>query len=142
MKEKIRRGFSSFLHLIRKTHWRLLTYHPSLPIIAAILIGTSIFLLGGGVYDLLMKPIAILPTSGRWIYFMPYYLHEQLLNESIGVMIFYTLGTVGLLLIYEITKHVRNPRQASTSMTIGIVLLIISFIAVETVLYWKLHYGS
>jgi len=103
----------------------------------------SIFLLGGGVYDILMTPIAVYPTgTGTFIYFYPNQLHEQFLDESIGIMLFYAIGVAGLFLIYQSTKYIRNPRQLSAMLRIGLVLLIIAFVAVEAILYAKLNYSG
>ena len=133
--------FSSLSYSFQKVSWKAATYRPSLRLIAVSLIGISVFLLGGGVYDILMNPAAIFPLSpGRFIFYYPRLLHEQILNESIGIMILYALGALGLLLIYQSTKYIRNPRQVSFILRIGVALILIAFVAVEAILYWKLNY--
>ena len=103
--------------------------------------GISIFLLGGGIYDILMEPIAVLPIgSGRFLSYIPFRIHEQLLMGSIGVMILYALGALGLLLIYHSTRYIRNPRQVAVLSRVGIVLLLIAFVSVESVLFWILNF--
>ena len=103
----------------------------------------AIFLLGGGIYDILEKPVAGYPLgSGRFLAFVPYQIHEQFLSGSIAVMIIYALGTTGLLLIYRSTRYIRNPRQVSFLTKIGVVLILISFVAIEIMLYWIMHYQS
>jgi hypothetical protein len=119
---------------------KVATYRPSPIFIAAAVTGISIFLLGGGVYDIIMEPLAILPVGGRFLSFLPRRLHEQLLIESIGIMIFYVLGALGLLLIYYSTRYIRNPRQVSLLSKISVALLLVAFIAVEAILFWKLNY--
>ncbi len=109
--------------------------------IAAVIMAASIFLLGGGVYDILVQPLSVLPLSGRFIFFYPLYLHEQLLYESMGVMILYAIGSVGLFLIYQSTKYIRNQRQFSLVFRISVALFVLSFIAIEILLYWKLNYA-
>ena len=112
-------------------------------LIAGVVMAMSILLLGGGVYDILMTPIAVYPTgTGTFIYFYPNQLHEQFLDESIGIMLFYAIGVAGLFLIYQSTKYIRNPRQLSAMLRIGLVLLIIAFVAVEAILYAKLNYSG
>ena len=65
------------------------------------LVAASLFLLGGGIYDLLEKPLlAIVATGGRIITYYPYVLNEQFLIESIIVMVIYAIGVVGFLLTY------------------------------------------
>ncbi|MEM2111624.1 MAG: hypothetical protein QXX08_07080 [Candidatus Bathyarchaeia archaeon] len=141
MKRKASRKFSSFSYYIQKIILKTSTYRPSRYLIAAVLMGSAIFLLGGGVYDILIQPYALLPVSGRYIFFYPYYLHEQLLNESIGIMILYALGVLGLFFIYRSTRYVRNPRQFSFALRISVILFVIAFIAVEVILFWKLTFG-
>jgi len=102
--------------------------------------GFSIFLLGGGVYDVINQPRAIWSIGSRFLAYIPYQIHEQLLMGSIGVMILYALGVTGLLLIFRSTRYIRNPNQVSLVLRIGIVLLFISFIAVEAVLFSILNY--
>jgi len=130
------RGYS-----IRKTYLKIATYRPSRSLIAAIVIGISIFLLGGGIYDIFMEPLAVLPVgAGRFLAYIPYRINEQLLVGSIGVMILYAMGALGLILIYHSTRYVHNLRHASILMAIGAGLLLISFITVESILFWIIHY--
>lgn len=103
----LRRG-----RFIRRAYDKILAYRPPRSIIAALIIATSIFLLGGGIY------ISIIPSM-------------FLLIESIGVMILYALGSLGLILIYYSARRIRDQRYALIIMEIGISLLLISFIMVE-----------
>jgi len=135
------RKFSSLSYSIQKFGQKIALFRPSPYVIAVAVMGTAIFLLGGGVYDILMQPSAILPIGqGRYLSFVPYRIHEQLLAGSMGVMVCYALGAAGLLVIYGSTRYVRNPSQVSLYMAIGVAMLIIAFIAVEAVLYWVIHF--
>ncbi|RJS83085.1 hypothetical protein CW709_02290, partial [Candidatus Bathyarchaeota archaeon] len=49
----------------------------------------TIFILGGGIYDLIYRPVSTIPFMGRYVFYYPYSINEQTLNESITVMIFY-----------------------------------------------------
>jgi hypothetical protein len=102
-------------------------------------VGASIFLLGGGMYDIISKPIAVLPIQGRIIFYYPYYIHEQFLNESIAVMIIYALGVSGLFLIYRSTGQIRDRRQATMFLVVGILFLALSFVMTEAIVYWKIY---
>lgn len=116
-------------------------YRPSPILVAAVIMAFSIFLLGGGIYDIFMEPLAIWHIGGgRFISYVPYRIHEQLLMGSIGVMIIYSLGALGLLLIYQSTRYIRNPRQVSLLSKIGVALFLIAFAAVEFILYWVIHF--
>ena len=136
-----RRKNPSWSRSIRKTYDKIVTYRPQRSLIAAIIIGASIFLLGGGIYDLFMNPLAVIPTGeGRFLAFIPYRINEQLLVGSIGVMILYALGSVGLILIYYSTRYMHNQRSAFILIGIGAMLLLIAFIMVESILFWIINY--
>lgn len=126
---------------IQKAYVKIATYRPPRSLIAAIIIGVSIFLLGGGIYDLFMNPLAVLPVGGgRFLAFMPYRINEQLLVGSIGVMILYACGSLGLILIYYSTRYMHNQRSAFILIGIGASLLLISFIMVESIMFWIMNY--
>ena len=72
------------------------------------------------------------------ITFYPYGINEQLLGESLLVMILYGLGVMGLILTYQSTKYAYRPRQAYIMLLIGISLLVLSYIFVELSLRQKI----
>lgn len=138
MTRRIRRKSSSFIYFMRKAYWKIVTAKPSIMAIAFIVIAASIFLLGGGVYDLLEKPlIAVFQSGGTFISFYPYALNEQLLIESISAMTFYTIGVVGFLLAYQSTKYAYRPRQAFILLLVGCVMIIAAYIFIERSLLAK-----
>jgi uncharacterized membrane protein len=138
MARRMRRRMSSFAYHVQKAYWRLVTAKPSLVVIAFILIAASVFLLGGGVYDLLEKPlIAVFQSGGTFISFYPFSLNEQLLIESVSAMTFYTIGIIGFLLAYQSTKYAYRPRQAFILLLIGCVLIVAAYIFVERSLLTK-----
>jgi len=88
-----------------------------------------------------MNPLAVLPVGGgRFLAFMPYRINEQLLVGSIGVMILYACGSLGLILIYYSTRYMHNQRSAFILIGIGASLLLISFIMVESIMFWIMNY--
>jgi len=132
---------SSLIYSLQKAYAKIATYRPSRSLIAAVVMGISIFLLGGGIYDLFLEPLAVLPMSGgRFLPYIPGRLNEQLLMGSLGVMILYLLGSVGLILTYRSTRYAHNRRHAFLFMGIGIVLFLVSFLTVELIVYWIRHY--
>jgi len=141
MPKKLRGKNPSRIYSIRKAYVKIAAYRPPRSLIAAIVMGISIFLLGGGIYNIFMKPLVVLPLGGgRFLPFIPYRLNEQLLVGSIGVMILYALGSLGLILIYYGTRYMHNRRHASILIGIGAALFLISFAMVESILFWILHY--
>jgi hypothetical protein len=123
---------SSLAFSLQKTYERIATAKPSIFVVAVAIVGLSLFLLGGGIYDILIKPIvAIVASGGRIITFYPFGLSEQFLSGSIIIMILYALGFVGFLVIYRSTKYASNPRLAYRLLLVGSALLLIAYILVE-----------
>lgn len=132
MAKWFRKRFSSLAFSMQKTYWKILTAKPSIFVTAVLVVAASIFLLGGGVYDLLIQPLfAIVASGGRIITYYPYSISEQFLAESITVMVLYAIGVVGFLLTYQSTKYAYSPRQAYRLLLVGCLLLIIAYIFVE-----------
>jgi len=128
----VSKRISSLTFSLQKTYERILTAKPSLFVVGILAVATSIFLLGGGIYDILIKPIvAIVASGGRIISFYPYGITEQLLLESVIIMVFYAMGFAGFLIAYRSTKYASNPRQAYRFLLVGIVLLLIAYVLVE-----------
>ena len=123
---------SSLAFSLQKTYERIVTAKPSIFVVAAAVVALSLFLLGGGIYDVLIKPIvAIVASGGRIISFYPYGLSEQFLLESIIIMLFYGIGVIGFLIAYRSTKYAYNPRLAYRFLLVGCTLLLIAYILVE-----------
>ena len=123
---------SSLSFSLQKTYEKILTAKPSLLIIAVVAVAFSLFLFGGGIYDILIQPlIAIVGSTGRIISFYPYGITDQLLLESLIIMIICALGVVGFLIAYRSTKYVYNPGQAYRFLLVGCALLLIAYILLE-----------
>ena len=135
MSRRARSSASSISYYLQKTYWRLVTLKPSTLLVAAVAVAVSIFLLGGGIYDILEQPIVAFISGGRIIPYYPQALNEQLLGESIASMILYSLGVVGLVLMYQSTKYAYRPREAFTTLLIGLVLLLLGWAIIEYFLF-------
>ena len=123
---------SSLAFSLQKTYEKIITAKPSLFVVAISIVAASLFLLGGGIYDILIQPIvAIVASGGRIISFYPYGITEQLLLESVIIMVFYAMGFAGFIIAYRSTKYAYSPRQAYRFLLVGCVLLIISYVLVE-----------
>ena len=128
----VSKRISSLTFSLQKTYERILTAKPSLLVVSMLVVATSVFLLGGGIYDILIQPIVAYVTSaGQIIGFYPYGITEQLLLESVIIMVFYAMGFAGFLIAYRSTKYAYNPRQAYRFLLVGCVLLIIAYVLVE-----------
>ena len=123
---------SSLAFSLQKAYERLLNSKPSLLVIAGLAVAASLFLFGGGIYDLLIKPaVAYIGSSGRIIAFYPYGITDQFLSESIIVMVYYALGVSGFLVAYQSTKHAYNPRVGYRYLLVGVALVLISYLLLE-----------
>jgi len=132
MARQLRRRFSSFAFSMQKAYWKMVTAKPSIFVTAVLVVAASLFLLGGGVYDILEKPLfAIVASGGRIITYYPYTLNEQFLVESIIVMVIYAIGVMGFLLTYQSTKYAYSSRQAYRLLLVGCVLIVIAYIFIE-----------
>jgi len=126
---------------LRKIYDKISSYRLSRSIIAALIMAASIFLLGGGIYDIFMNPPIILPVGeGRFLPFIPYDINRQLLIGSVGVIILYAIGALGLLLIYHSIRYVHNQRTALILIGMGAGFLLISFLMVESMIFWIINY--
>lgn len=135
MSRKARKSVSSLSYYLQKAYWKLATFKPSTILLAILAISASVFLLGGGIYDILEQPIVAFVSGGRIIPYYPQALNEQLLGGSIASMTLYSLGIMGLILMYQSTKYVYRPREAFTMLLIGLLLLLIGWVLVELFLF-------
>jgi hypothetical protein len=137
---RIEKWFTSLGFSLRKSYKKIVTAKPSVFIIAILVVALSVFLLGGGIYDILEQPLSVIPfgTSGV-LFFYPYTLSAQAVYESIGVMIIYSLGVAGILLMYQSTKYAYKPRQAFMLLLVGMVLILIAYFYVENIISLKMN---
>jgi len=106
------------------------------------MIAAAIFIMGGGIYDLLDKPVSILPgPRGGWIAVHPL-IHEQTLNESLLSISFYVFIFSGFFLSYRSSQIRFNPRQSKMLMIIGLTLLVIGVIGANYLVVLKSQLGS
>jgi hypothetical protein len=137
---------SSVKRYLEKAYWRITTYKPSTFTIVLIAIAAAIFLLGGGVYDVLEQsqiPIAIFTESGgtgSFIFLYPYpSLNDQFIAESAFIMILYAFGFMGLYVTYQSTKYAYNPRQAYVMLITGLTFILLAYALLEYIFYLRTH---
>jgi hypothetical protein len=123
--------------MLQKLYRRLSAAKPSNLVLALIVIAITVFLFGGGLYLIIVKPFPAVYYGGRFLFVYPQ-LSEQWVSDSIIAMTLFAFGVVGLLLIYQSTKYAYNPRQAYLVFLMGAALVLISYISIEAILhYWK-----
>ena len=138
---RIKRKLTSLSYYLQKFYRKVSTAKPSLLITSAIFIGFAIFLLGGGIFSVLESvkyPVALY-TGGRFLFFYPS-LNEQIISESVFVMVLYGLAVLGLLVVYQSTKYVYKPRQAYLMLLLGASLFFIAYGLIEYLITSKLTF--
>ena len=130
MSKWFNKQISSFAFSLQKTYEKLLTSKPSWFVVAIAAVIVALFLLAGGVYDMISSPIVAFFTSNTIMVFYPS-LTDQFLLESILIMIFYGLGFAGFLIAHRSTKYAYTPRNAYRFLLVGCVLLIIGILLAE-----------
>ena len=122
----------------RKTYQKITTAKPSILLSALIVAGASIFLLGGGIYDIIEKPLLGIPVGQRILFFYPGSLSQQTILDSLYAMISYAFGVVGILVMYQSTKYAYRPRQAFMLLIVGAMFFLLAYFLMENLIYAKL----
>ena len=95
----------------------------------AIIIGSAIFFLVGGVYNyveiMMGRAISLIPTGSGWTFIYPGSLHMQTISESIVAAFLYLLGVFGLYLLLRATRLAYKPRQAYLTLIFGLMLVLL-----------------
>jgi len=134
---RVKKTFTSLSFTLQKLYRRLSTAKPSNFVLASMVIAIAIFLFGGGLYLIIVKPFPAVYYGGRFLFVYPQ-LSEQWVSDSIIAMTLFAFGVMGLLLMYQSTKYAYNPRQAYLVFLMGAALVLISYISIESILhYWK-----
>jgi len=136
--DRIKTRLSSLEFRLQRVIRKITTAKPSIFVIASVIVASTVFFLGGGVYNLLAQPLIAFPIGRKILFFYPYSVHEQAILESILVMVSYVMGFFGVFLMYQSTKYAYKPRQAYILLLTGVVLLIIAYIYIENLLVSKL----
>ncbi|MGQ9538038.1 MAG: hypothetical protein ACUVTE_00405 [Candidatus Bathycorpusculaceae bacterium] len=137
MARKAKRTISSLTYSSQKLYRKISAIKPSSIALAAIAMAIAIFLFGGGLHLIIVKPNPAWYHGGRFLFVYPQ-LSEQWVADSLIAMILFSLGTLGSIFMYQSTKYAYNPRQAYLMFMVGAALLIIAYISVEAVMrYWK-----
>jgi len=137
MSRSVKKRISSLSFSLNKLYRTISTSRPSNLIFPIIAIAVAIFLFGGGLYDLIVRPLPAVYYQGTFLFLYPQ-LSEQFISDSIVAMSVYSLGVVGLIAIYQSTKYVYKPRQAYMMLIVGVILLFIAYIFLEDAIRIKL----
>jgi hypothetical protein len=125
---------------MNKLYRRISNIRPSAMILSILAMAFAVFLFGGGLYDIIMKPYPAVYYGGRFIFLYPD-LSMQFLSDSIEAMMLFTLGVIGLVAVYQSTKYAYKPRQAYMLFLVGVVLLFLTYILLEVTVQLKISGG-
>ena len=137
MAHTVKKAITSLSFSMNRLYRKISTTKPSTLVLAVIAVGIAVFLFGGGLYDLIMKPLPAVYYGGRFIFLYPE-LSSQFISDSIVAITLYSLGVIGLVTMYQSTKYAYKPRQAYMMFMIGIVLLFLAYIFLEVTINLKL----
>ena len=141
MSKNVKRSVSNLSFSLNRLYRTLTSSTPSNLIIPIVAIGFAVFLFGGGLYDIIMKPLPAVYYGGRFLFLYPQ-LSEQFIGDSIVAMTIYALGIIGLIALYQSTKYVYKPRQAYMMMIIGVALLFLAYVFLEATIQIKISGGA
>jgi hypothetical protein len=137
MSRNVKKSVSNLSFSLNRLYHTITTSRPSNLIIPVFAIGFAVFLFGGGLYDIIMKPLPAVYYGGRFLFLYPQ-LSEQFIGDSIVAMTVYALGIIGLLVLYQSSKYVYKPRQAYMLMIVGMALLFLAYIFLEVSIQLKI----
>jgi hypothetical protein len=135
---KAKKTAVSLSYSLQKLYTKISTARPSPFALAVIAMAVAVFLYGGGLHLIIVKPLPAVYYGGRFLFVYPQ-LSEQWVSDSIIAMILFSMGVAGAVFMYQSTKYAYKPRQAYLVFIIGAVLLFVAYIALEAVLNWKLR---
>lgn len=130
MSGKAKKQASELSFSLSRWFSKISTMRPSSLLVTLLVIGGSILLLGGIVYDVVNQPLPAVYVNNRFYFLYPQ-LSEQFLFDTVISGILYAAGFIGLLGIYQSARHVYSPRSAYMTMIVGGTLLLISYIFLE-----------
>jgi len=134
---KAKRTAVSLSYSLQRLYTRISSAKPSPFVLGVIAMAVAIFLYGGGLHLIIVKPLPAVYYGGRFLFVYPQ-LSEQWVSDSLIAMILFAMGVAGAVFIYQSTKYAYKPRQAYLTFMIGTVLLFVAYISLEAVLhYWK-----
>ncbi len=106
--------------------------------LSVITIFAILFVLQTGIaYLLVREPPALGATQQGDPIFIFTSINEAFIIESIVASILILLSSVGFIFLYQASKYVYNRKTAASIMTIGILMIIITFIALQYIIAVK-----
>lgn len=126
MSKKVKKQTSSMSFSLSRWFRKISTAKPSIFIVSIIVIASAVFLFGGGLYTIIIRPLPSAYVSGRFYFLYPN-LSSQFISDTVIAALLYVIGFIGILAIYQSTKYAYKPRQAYMMLVIGVALLFLAY---------------
>ncbi len=136
MSHKVKRQNSSMASSFERWRNKISSIRPSSFTITLIVIAYAIFLFGGGLFTIVV-PIFPPYINNNFLFIYPE-LASQFISDTVIAATLYVMGFTGLLALYQSTKYAYKPRQAYMTAIIGVSLLFIAYIFLESILLIKI----
>ncbi len=111
---------------------------PSKWILFAVILVVYYFVVSGGMFVLSYETQPVIDT-GQGILTLYPGLHRQLLIEGIVGGVLYFIGFAGFYLMFQSTRNIYRPRYSQMMLSIGLVLILISFFGCQWLISLKLQ---
>ena len=136
MSHKVKRQNSSMAASFERWMNKISSIRPSSFTITLIVIAYAIFLFGGGLFTIIV-PIFPPYINNNFLFIYPE-LASQFISDTVIAATLYVMGFTGLLALYQSTKYAYKPRQAYMTAIIGVSLLLMAYIFLESILAIKI----
>ena len=136
MSHKVKRQNSSMASSFERWLNKISSIRPSSLTITLIVIAYAIFLFGGGLFTIIV-PIFPPYINNNFLFIYPE-LASQFISDTLIAATLYVMGFAGLLALYQSTKYAYKPRQAYMTAIIGVSLLLMAYIFLESILAIKI----
>lgn len=136
MTTKLKKSSSELSFSLSRWFRKLSTNAPTAFILTVVGVSYAVFLLGGGLYTLINRPLPSAYVNNQFYFLYPD-LGSQFVADTIISVTLYALGFVGLMAIYQSTKSAYKPRQAYMLLVVGVTFLLLSYVFLEGAIRFK-----
>ena len=111
---------------------------PLLPVAEFVIVGFTIFVLAGGLFVLTQGGAGLLNRSSGLTFVYPGDVNNQTVQEGVFATLVYTLGFVGIYMMFMSTRYAYRPKRAYGFLAFGMMLAVIFIISLYVVIYDKI----
>lgn len=141
MTKRVKREASSVSFSLSRWYRKISESKPSATTFVIAVFAFTTFLLGGGLMTITAQPPFTIYSGSRFYFIYPS-MDTQLGMDTVFSAMLYAMGLIGLLLVYRSTKNAYKPRQAYMTLIVGVSLLFLSYIFLESSILFKLSGGA